>query len=284
MDMQTAPSSSMDIHFSEFDFQLYRLCTESGKTIADVCRQARVLGYTRVESSLERLRTPEFLEAVSAAGIRFTDIFFSPDLRVVSPDAVLEELLRAVERTKAPFAMAIPCEKDVPREKIYEMLRRFQKALADIGCRLTMEPFDCKWGDTNEFVSYRTLAGIQTYLENVPGLLCCFDSGNFQRGGTAWEEAATALQGKIANVHLKDLRRDELYAPLAKKSVDGSLWSMAPVGGGELHLSECLRKFLRDNTTCTFALEYGVCRNLQEAHRLSIANASAWLQECLPAK
>lgn len=88
---------------------------------------------------------------------------------------------------------------------------------------------------------YCTIAGLNDFLTDVPGLACSFDTGNFIMYQENELEAFQLFRDKICTVHLKDRRKEAKY-PDDKAIIcaDGSLSYAAETGRGYIHIKEIL--------------------------------------------
>ena len=88
---------------------------------------------------------------------------------------------------------------------------------------------------------YCTIAGLNDFLTDVPGLACSFDTGNFIMYQENELEAFQLFRDKICTVHLKDRRKEAKYPDdKAKICADGSLSYAAETGRGYIHIKEIL--------------------------------------------
>ncbi len=103
------------------------------------------------------------------------------------------------------------------------------------GVRVCMEDLD------QASSPYNSLAGLKRFLEEIPDLCCCFDTGNWIMHGEDEVEAFKALRGRITALHLKD----RVTAPVngddgARQILDGSVRYPVPVGQGYIRVAEIL--------------------------------------------
>ena len=89
--------------------------------------------------------------------------------------------------------------------------------------------------------SYCTSHGLKKLLDSVPGLMCCYDTGNLMISCEDGLEALALFSDRIRAVHLKD----RAPAPMAQECAvmtcsDGSLLYPSPVGSGIVPMRKIL--------------------------------------------
>lgn len=103
------------------------------------------------------------------------------------------------------------------------------------GVRIYMEDLD--QADS----PYNSAAGLQFFLDQVPGLRCCFDTGNLIMHREDEVQAFRHLQSRICALHLKDRAMTPANADdVGKKILDGSNRYPVPVGKGYIQIPEIL--------------------------------------------
>ena len=110
-------------------------------------------------------------------------------------------------------------------------------ALADRrGIRLVMEEFDTAASPI------ATLEGLGRFLDRCPGLMACFDTGNFRFAAQDEREACRVLAARTGHVHLKDRRLTPEFGGDSLTALDGAVLYPSPVGGGVIRMEEILRR------------------------------------------
>lgn len=88
---------------------------------------------------------------------------------------------------------------------------------------------------------YNNLAGLKLFLERIPGLLCCFDTGNLIMHQEDEVDGFRQLQNRIRALHLKDRAiRPQNPDDIGKQILNGSCRYPAPVGSGYIRIREIL--------------------------------------------
>ena len=88
---------------------------------------------------------------------------------------------------------------------------------------------------------YNSMAGLQRFLDRIPDLKCCFDTGNWIMHGEDEVEAFRLFRDRIGAMHLKDRRLAPENPDDAGIMIpDGTCRYPAPVGQGMIRLPEIL--------------------------------------------
>lgn len=88
---------------------------------------------------------------------------------------------------------------------------------------------------------YNHLAGLRLFLDRIPQLSCCFDTGNLIMRQEDEVSAFRQLQGRTGALHLKDRSMAALNPDdTGKKILDGSCRYPAPVGLGYIRIADIL--------------------------------------------
>ena len=103
------------------------------------------------------------------------------------------------------------------------------------GVRVCMEDVDQANYPTS------TIAGLRAFLDRIPGLECCFDTGNWIMSGEDEVEAFKKTQDRISAMHLKDRSKTRINEDdIEIRLPDGSELYPAPVGKGYVRVAEIL--------------------------------------------
>ena len=103
------------------------------------------------------------------------------------------------------------------------------------GVRVYMEDLDQRDSP------YNCVNGVRMFLDRVPGLNCCFDTGNWIMRGEDEAEAFRQFRGRTSAMHLKDRRAAPANADDEGIQVlDGTFRYPAPVGKGNIRIAEIL--------------------------------------------
>ena len=101
--------------------------------------------------------------------------------------------------------------------------------------RVCMEPLD------RLDAPYCTLEGLEYFLLNIPGLYCCFDTGNLVLHAEDEVDAFRQLSDKVCAMHLKDRSKQPGFPDtIVKICANGDIVYPAPVGSGFIRIGEIL--------------------------------------------
>lgn len=240
-----------------FDFQLFDIMSQEKISIDDACMRLKSFGYTHIEAGFPTL-TEDCLTAYRKAGLSVSNIFYG--ICFDQPEEAIKKeldslILRAAE-VNAPFIMPLPKQEPEDLTFVWKILQSRAPLAAEHNVTMILEDFDFPEQ------SYRSIAGVKAYLDNVPALRCCFDTGNFQAEGDTMAEGWRQLGAKVVHIHLKD--RKDGRAP-------------APVGTGDLGLLAFMQTRLAEGYDGIPALEQCPVNDQLNASRISIENLKSIL-------
>ena len=196
---------------------------QTGRSIPEILSVCRDLGIKAVEIDAPHL-SPELphLSMIQEAGLEVACVncFYALD-KVWEEDTVAKHIQYCI-RSGAKKMLIVPGflepnEADVLNANIYDKekvnahlkdsctatlirdrLDKIVKMASVYGIRIVIEDFD------NACSPISSINGLSWYLDQVEGLYCCFDTGNFITHNEdpllAWE----ALKDKIIHIHCKD--------------------------------------------------------------------------------
>ena len=88
---------------------------------------------------------------------------------------------------------------------------------------------------------YNSAAGLQKFMDRIPDLMCCFDTGNWIMHGEDEVKAFKQFRDRICAMHMKDRRlTKENPDDGGKMILDGTYRYPAPVGQGMIRIPEIL--------------------------------------------
>lgn len=210
---------------------------EKGISMTEAASRLRESGMDGIYICLDSVREypDEIEEVIRTTGVCVTGLHAWIDFGR-NPEGY-QELVDAAVRLKTDHVLIVPtCEGE--EEPLPILLCGMRKAVLygkDRGIRVFMEDLDQK--DS----LYNSLGGLQMFLSGVPGLFCCFDTGNFIMHQEDELEAAKLLRDFIFAMHLKDRTIvPENPDDIGKKILDGTLRYPVPVGSGYIKIREIL--------------------------------------------
>ena len=169
------------LHFATFDFQVAEVIFRTGRSLPQALSFFRESGYTHISAALASVASREWIESVRDAGLDLFQIYAGVDWRDSNGrKSQIDRLAAAAETFMPESMMVIPAEyPDLPFDVIDENLNELGGRLSGLGVQMEMEDFDM--GDSPR--SYASSSGLLRYMNAVPALRCCFDTGNFVRSG-----------------------------------------------------------------------------------------------------
>lgn len=254
--------------------------SQTGLPLETVCEKVKGFGFDFVEIDAKRLfaESETILPMLERAGLGVNCIYYFFDFGAVggSPEADRAAAQRVVDLcgpAKCNKVLAVTgflTEAEMDRSGAAYAKRRDAMAAslgvlielaAAQGVTVVMEDFD---GDSAPF---STAAELLWFMQNVPGLRCGFDTGNFLYSE---EDAAAVLPDflpYISAVHCKD-RGWAKNAGEPKITVGGRAMYPVAVGDGDLDMAGMVRTILDAGYTGVFAAEhFGSADQLRDMER-----------------
>lgn len=242
---------------ANFDFQMFDLKEQEKISVSEACKRLREMGYTHMEAGYLTL-TEETLAAYRENGLGISNIYCGIDFSVPEDEicAKLDALILRAAEVGAPYIMPLPMQEPEDLTFVWRILQSRADLAAKNNVTMILEDFD--FPDQ----SYRSIAGVKAYMDHVPALRCCFDTGNFQVEGDTIAAAWSVLSEKTVHLHLKD--RKNRREP-------------TPVGTGKLGLLEFVKARLAEGYNGFLALEQSPVNDQLSASRISIENIKSIL-------
>ncbi len=240
---------------------------QEGCSVGEALQEAKKLGVAALEVSCFNTagRAEELSHELASAGLGVTTMpaFFS-----FESDGEVENRAKGIfEDAKAIGAktlLVIPGfipEGEDPEECTRRRIERTKRLseLADReGLALTMEDFD------NESSPIATSRGMLRFMDAVPGLSACFDTGNFYFAGEDALEAYERLRGRIGHVHLKDRALGTDFGTEQRRTTSGGPMNPSPVGAGVIPMGELLDRIRAGGYRGAYTIEhYGAAPMLE---------------------
>lgn len=250
---------------SVFYDHILNAAKQAKRSVEDILSEVTTAGIQAVELDLHNFTdTVDHLKLITDAGIRAACInaHYSMDRSfdanqaeahidaavkagtntiLVVPGYLSEEdgasLGKIIHDKAATFAFLENCPAAV---SIANCLAKIVEMGAQKGIIVTIEDFD------NTSSPLSGLNAMLWYLENIPGLMCTFDTGNFVTHNDDLFQAWDALKDRVVHVHCKD--RGE---------------GVVSFGGGHLPCADILKKMKEDGYNGHGAIEhYGAIDHL----------------------
>ena len=274
---------------SVFYEHIAEAAAQSGLTLEETCRRTKTFGFNLVEMDAKRLLTEEdvILPLLEKADIGIHCIYNFFDFGVgadhlAADRAEAEKVVSLCVRANcskllvvAGFLTGDEMERGSEayiqrRARMAESVKLLVTLATEKSITVVMEDFD---SDTAPF---STAEELLWFMENVPGLRCGFDTGNFLYSE---QDAAAALPQflpYISGVHCKD-RGLTANDGVSKATVAGRKIYPVAVGSGDLDIERIMVAVLDAGYTCPFVAEH-----FDSKHQLRDMERSAdWMRAVL---
>lgn len=260
------------VEFGVFDFHIAHIVQKENCSLADACKMVAACGCRWVECGFDAL-TAEKIKVYRDNGLQISNIYcflnFEHDVKE-RICALLEMVCKAAPK----FVMPIPEKDNTPalQQKILPVLIQLQKDLEQKNIQMVMEEYD---GPDKTFASSD---GVLAYLDAIPGLKCCFDTGNFYYNGEDAFQVFPRFADRIIHCHFKDRRLDETYAKFFGATAAGVKTAYAAIGDGILPTREIFKALLDKGYNGCIIAEFAMCHDPLMTLRQSISTMRHWLQ------
>lgn len=170
----------------------------------------------------------------------------------------------------------IPEDEEYQREQQKQNMKTgMENAVAygrEKGIAVSMEDFD------GLAAPYCTVEGLNWFMQEIDGLQCCFDTGNFVMYHENELKALDVFLGRICSVHVKDRSRTRLHENDGVcLCADGAKLYSSPVGDGFMQIKEILTRLRETGFDGGIIAEMYGC---DQTHMLDgIIRSVKWLKE-----
>ena len=210
-----------------------------GVTMTEAVTMLRDSGLTGLYISLDSLKAslPEIRAVLENTGVFVAGLHAWIDLDT-NPDGY-RELIDAACNNGTDNVLIVPTCSGNHDNNLTEILLAGVKAAVEYGesrgITVCMEDMD----RLNS--PYNSVAGLDQFLSNIPGLFCCFDTGNFIMHQEDELEAFRYFQSKISMMHLKDRAKEPEHPDdVGRIIADGTVRYPCPVGSGFIQIKQIL--------------------------------------------
>lgn len=248
---------------------------QTGKPFEEIARALVKAGISGVEMDYGELekRPRRLCTQLKKAGLPVNCVYVFFDWGNPRSGLDYRRVVRLLSRCRVTRLLVIPgfVNEGQSRE---ECRQRMARTLAECcqyafryGISVGMEDFD------DERATFARTEELLWYLEQVPGLICTFDTGNFLYSGedalAAWER----LKNRVGYVHCKDRSFAVKEKEEPKCTISGRAMYSAPVGGGVIPMEELIRRIRESGYDGTFAIEHFGSQSMYE----DMLASAAWL-------
>lgn len=247
---------------------------QEGCSLPEALSEAKKLGIGAAEVSFANVKghADETAKLLSAAGMGVTAM---PAFFNFGSDAGVEgqglEVIAAAEAVGAKTLLVIPGfvpqggDREACTLRMIDGTKRLAELAAGAGLDLTMEDFD------NEAAPFSTSGELLRFIEAVPGLTACFDTGNFYFAGEDALEAYERLRGHIGHVHLKDRSEGTDFGSEQRLTLKGRRMNPSPVGAGLIPMGELLERLQAGGYHGAYTIEHYGASPMLECLRRSVS-------------
>lgn len=237
---------------------------QTGKSIAEICKLVRSYGIEAVEIEAWRLDQAETIAHLTAGPLSVNCVYAFFDFGYDTDFRKGLTLVDTAKKAGADKILVIPgfmkqeSDLDSVRMNMKSALTEICSYAKDQGITVGMEDFD------STAAPFATTGQLLWFMENVPGITCTFDTGNFLFSEEDALAALTTLAPYIAHIHCKDRSFEINTGEEPKATTKGRNMYSAPVGYGCIPMQEILN-YLRDmGYSGSFAIEhFGACNQLE---------------------
>lgn len=241
---------------------------QTGLPMEEICSRVKGFGFDAVELDAKRLFTERetLLPMLWSAGLQVNCLYYFFNFGSTADweeadKAEMARVLDVCEAAKSDKLLAVAgflteAEMDRAGEAYRARRERIAASLAVLvrmaqarGITIVMEDFD---GDTAPF---STAEELLWFMENVPGMRCGFDTGNFLYNEEDAVKSFSLFRPYIASVHCKDRAFTENTGSPCVTVANRKLYPVA-VGDGNLPIEKMMRVLLDSGYTGSFAAEH----------------------------
>ena len=239
------------------------IARQEGLSLPEAQAAVKALGIDLLEVSYQNLgQDPEAVGGVIArAGLNISTVpayfNFGVDPDVEAQSLPVLEAVRALGVDKIlvipgfiPKEVTDPAERKAQRDAMAAGINRLAELADKYGAALLMEDYD------NAAAPFSTAAGVRGFLEDCPGLDCCFDTGNFRFMAEDELAAYALLRDRVRYVHLKDRAYTGGPGEWGLPAADGQKLYACPVGYGAMKIAELLARLRADGYAGPYAIEH----------------------------
>ena len=218
---------------------IFEGCGQEGISFGAGLERALSFGVRGLECDLWRL-DEQVCDEIRESGMQVRSVYHMYDLGHGDADEIKRQYEHHIDtalKTGAKCIMPLPgfIEDGDDRERTQNlMLTRMSvicKAAVSAGLTPVLEDYD------DSKAPYSTIRGLGYFLDNVQGLGCCFDTGNFFYSDEDETDALMQLAGYTKHVHLKDRSTDKTDGE-EKDALSGRPMYPCAVGNGVIKIGD----------------------------------------------
>ncbi|BCN30099.1 sugar phosphate isomerase/epimerase family protein [Anaeromicropila herbilytica] len=232
--------------------------SQTGKSMEEILAEVAKAGIRGVEIEDRRLMNEEecIMRQLRKKGMEVNCIYGFFDFGNHPEIDKGMTLLDMAGRVGAKKVLVIPGfiregeDRELALENMKNVLAVLCREAENRGIQVGMEDFD------DSIAPFATTKQLLWFMENVPGLTCTFDTGNFLYSEEDALDAFEALRPHIASVHCKDRSLEYKEGEEAKITIQGRRLYSSAVGSGCIPMKEIVSELLQKGYESSFAIEH----------------------------
>ena len=265
---------------SVFAEHLFEAAEQEKMPFTDILKKAKDMGVNAVELDYARLGQDDTLPDVLrqhgldiACTYAFLDFSHNDDMSYAT------KIVDTLKKHDIKRLMAIPGfisdddDVNICTERMYRCMNRLSEMCYENGIELCLEDFDDK------SAVFSTTDGLLGFIDNVSGLGCAFDTGNFIYSCEDALDAFEKLKEKIVHLHCKDRSFTHKDGEEPKLTLDGRELYSSPVGCGEMPIKTITEALLKSGYNGYFAVEHFGSQNQLSDIEKSVNNLKEWYND-----
>jgi len=265
---------------SVFAEHLFEAAEQEKLPLSEILGKVRNMGITAVELDYARLEQDDKLPVtLRNHGLNIACVYAFLDFSHSDDMSYAERIINALKKHGINKLMGIAgfvYENDdttLCTERMYIGMNKLSKLCNKYGITLCLEDFDDKTA------VFSTTEGLLGFMNNVKGLKCAFDTGNFIYSGENALDAFDKLINKTIHLHCKDRSFTPKSGEEPKITLDGRALYSSPVGYGEIPIETIVKKLLKTGYDGYFAIEhFGSLSQLSDIEK-SAEKLKAWYND-----
>lgn len=250
------------------------------RPVDEILGEVYDFGIRGIELDYGRITADDSLPSlIKSKGLQISCVYAFFDFSHSTDFSYPEKVISDLKRHGIKKLMAIPgfIEKGDNAEKALMDMYNTMNKLVDIaekeGISVCLEDFD------DEKAVFSTAKGLKGFIENIKGLGCTFDTGNFIYSGESEEEAFEILKDYIVHIHCKDRNIEPKEGEEPKITIRNVPLYSSPVGYGIIGIENIVKTMLRKGYDSWFAVEHFGSQNQLADMKKSADKLKEWYDD-----
>ncbi len=268
------------MNISVFMEHIFDASIQENRSVSEILKEIKKYGIRGIELDYGRIVSDDTLpELIKSKGLGIACVYAFFDFPHNSDFSYPEKVISDLTRHGIKKLMPIPgfIEKDDDYEKsltdMYRTMNKLSSLAEKNGISVCLEDFD------DERAVFSTAKGLKGFIDNVNGLGCTFDTGNFIYSGENEQEAFNLLMDSIVHIHCKDRITQEKIGEEPKISLKNLPLYSSPVGYGIIGIEQIVKTMLRKGYDGWFAIEHFGSQNQLSDIKKSAEKLKEWYND-----